>query len=53
MDLVQGFCITKLKSAHYCVRRGEDCSFCGESEQHPKWDSVVKAAPKPFRDITS
>lgn len=34
----------KIKSARYCVKRGEGYSFCGESEQHPKWDSFVKGA---------
>lgn len=37
----------KIKNAHHGVRRRKGYFFfCGESEQHPKWNSFAKAAPK-------
>lgn len=41
------FCIAKLRT-HTTVWGGKKTIFfyCGESEQHPKWDSFAKAAPK-------
>lgn len=46
MYVDQEFLIAKLRVHTLCEEEKRLFFFCGESEQHPKWDSFAKAAPK-------